>query len=228
MRVIAGLGALLFAASLGYFGWFYLVLLGRVPAGTLAAADLVFNVALFSGFALHHSIFARSGIKQRLARVVPAALERSCYVWIASLGLLAVCLRWRPLPGVAWAAAGPFMAVALLVQAAGVALTLHSASRIDIWELSGVRQVVGRRGPAAPLEVEGPYRWVRHPIYLGWVLIVFAVPTMTVGRLVFAVVSTVYLAIAVPFEERSLTAEFGPAYTAYQRQVRWRIVPGLW
>jgi len=78
------------------------------------------------------------------------------------------------------------------------------------------------------LEVGGPYRYVRHPIYLGWVLLVFAAPTMPMGRLLFAAVSTLYLVVAVPFEERSLVAEFGPAYRDYQRQVRWRLVPGLW
>lgn len=228
MRVFAGLGAVLFAVALAYCGWFYLVLLGRVPTGPLIASDIAVNVALFSVFALHHTGFARSGLKARLTRVLPPALERACYVWVASLLLIAVCRWWRPVPGVAWGITGPAAALGYLVQATGVALTLYSASRIDVWELAGLRQVLGRRAPAAPLEVHGPYRWVRHPIYFGWVLIVFGTPTMTMGRLVFAVVSTAYLAVAVPFEERSLTAEFGAAYTRYQQQVRWRIVPGVW
>lgn len=81
---------------------------------------------------------------------------------------------------------------------------------------------------ASGLNISGPYRWVRHPIYLGWVLMVFGAPAMTTGRLLFAGVSTLYLIVAIPFEERSLTAEFGPSYTAYKRQVRSRLVPGVW
>ena len=74
----------------------------------------------------------------------------------------------------------------------------------------------------------GPYRWMRHPIYFGWVLMVFATPTMTASRLLFASISTLYLVLAIPFEERGLIAEFGAAYAEYQRKVRWRIVPGVW
>jgi protein-S-isoprenylcysteine O-methyltransferase Ste14 len=78
------------------------------------------------------------------------------------------------------------------------------------------------------LTIRGPYRWVRHPIYLGWVLVVFGAPAMTTGRLLFAAVSTIYLVVAIPLEERSLAVEFGTAYSAYQRQVRWRLIPGVW
>ena len=78
------------------------------------------------------------------------------------------------------------------------------------------------------MQVGGAYRWVRHPIYFGWVLMVFGAPVMTTSRLVFASVSTAYLVIAIPFEERSLAEEFGAAYKDYQRRVRWRLVPGLW
>jgi protein-S-isoprenylcysteine O-methyltransferase Ste14 len=120
---------------------------------------------------------------------------------------------------------------------AGLVLTLRSAARIDVWDLAGVRQAraasstpstTGRPSVAPALEVRGAYRWVRHPIYLGWVLMIFGAPFMTTGRLLFAGVSTAYLVAAIPLEERSLTEEFGPAYTAYQRQVRWRLVPGVW
>jgi protein-S-isoprenylcysteine O-methyltransferase Ste14 len=78
------------------------------------------------------------------------------------------------------------------------------------------------------LTVGGPYTWVRHPIYLGWVLLVFGAPAMTTGRLCFATVSTLYLIVAIPLEERSLTGEFGAAYARYRRQVRWRLIPGVW
>ena len=74
----------------------------------------------------------------------------------------------------------------------------------------------------------GPYRWLRHPIYFGWVLFVFGAPAMTNGRLLFAGLSTLYLVVAIPLEERGLRAEFGQAYVDYQRTVRWRLVPGIW
>jgi protein-S-isoprenylcysteine O-methyltransferase Ste14 len=197
-------------------------------------------------FALHHSGFARSGAKAWLARRLPRGLERSLYVWVASLLFLVVCLAWRPVPGVAWEASGAARGLLYCVQLAGIVLTLKSASRIDIWDLSGVRQARAAAGmeavghaaapaqtaePLAPdssLEVSGPYRWVRHPIYFGWVLLVFGAPTMTSGRLLWAAISTLYLVVAIPFEERALSREFGRAYTSYQQKVPWRLVPGLW
>ena len=260
MLVAAWLGAGLFFASLTYCAYFHLIVL-RQP--DIVAADQVpfaiaANVALFSAFALHHSVFARTGIKARLARILPAEFERSAYVWIASLLFLGVCLLWQPLPGVAWEATGAVRVVLYGVQLAGLIVTLQSASRLDIWDLSGVRQVrtarrAGRLSDAesatqkagalaeaqappaeaspaasAPLEVRGPYRWLRHPIYLGWVLLVFGAPIMTTGRLLFAAVSATYLVVAIPIEERSLVNEFGQSYRDYQRQVRWRLVPGVW
>jgi len=249
MLATAWLGAALFLTSLAYFAYFYLVVLEH--PGPTSAAQAPFaasvNIVLFSTFALHHSLFARTGMKAALARVVPAPLERASYVWIASLLFLGVCYLWRPLPGVAWTSSGALRALLYGVQLAGIVVTLKSASRLDVWDLAGVRQVRAARsrssemdvetpapsrptqapGPA-PLEVRGPYRWLRHPIYLGWVLLVFGAPTMTMGRLLFATVSTAYLVVAIPIEERSLVHEFGDAYRDYQRQVRWRLVPGVW
>jgi methanethiol S-methyltransferase len=254
MLAVAWGGAALFAGSLLYFAYFYLVQLGRPASirGEPVGRAIAINVLLFSGFALHHSVFARLGAKAWLAQRLPRGLDRSLYVWLASLLFLAVCVMWEPLPGVAWQASGLGRWLLHGVQVAGLVLTLRSAARIDIWELAGVRQAraassttspVARSAPsaasAAPapaasapaasaLEIDGPYRWLRHPIYLGWVLLVFGAPTMTSGRLLLAGISTVYLIVAIPFEERSLTSEFGHAYTAYQRQVRWRLFPGVW
>jgi hypothetical protein len=257
-------GAALFLASLLYFAYFYLVQLGTPApvAGAEAPRAILINTLLFSAFALHHSVLARAGAKARIARRLPAGLDRSLYVWVASLLFLAVCLLWQPVPGTAWQAVGPLRWLLHGVQLGGLALTLQSAARIDIWDLAGVRQaasvpsmavvsrvpeepkvpavpqvpevpsVAGISAPSAaehaPLTVSGPYRWLRHPIYLGWVMFVFGAPTMTSGRLLFATISTVYLIVAIPFEERSLTSEFGPAYCEYQRLVRWRLVPGVW
>jgi hypothetical protein len=249
MLVAAWGGALLFLASLSYFGWFYVVRLGDAAAAApeTSATAIATDVALFTTFALHHSILARTGVKAWVARHLPVGLERSLYVWTASLLFLAVCLLWLPLPGHAWRASGPLTWVLHGVQIAGVVVTLRSASRIDIWELAGVRQAraavrpysfdpastqaaksASARSAHSALEIHGPYRWVRHPIYFGWVLMVFGAPTMTASRLLFATISTLYLVIAIPFEERSLGEEFGTAYADYQQRVRWRLVPGVW
>ena len=106
-------------------------------------------------------------------------------------------------------------------------LTLRSASVIDALELAGIRQVIGELRP--PLfTMTGPYRLVRHPIYFGWVLITFCTPLMTGTRLSFAIISTAYLMVAVPFEERSLVDTLGDEYREYQRRVRWRMIPGVY
>ena len=219
-------GALLFLLSLlsfaAVYGW---RLRAPAPASDDAMRDAVANVILFSVFALHHSIMARAGAKQWLTCIVPPDLERSVYVWIASLLFFAVCWMWQPLPGVIWQVRGPGI-VLYMVQAFGVALTIAAARIVGIWELAGVTQP----DPAKPIvfSAQGPFAVVRHPIYFGWVLMVFATPTMTSSRLLFAVISTAYLAAAIPLEERSLLASYKDAYGAYQRRMRWRLIPFIW
>ena len=190
-----------------------------------ALNDGVASVVLFTIFALHHSIMARTGAKAWITRLVPADLERSVYVWIASLLFLAVCLMWQPLPGIVWQVRGPG-GILYIVQFFGVAVTIAAARIVGVLELAGVTPPDASR----PVEfrADGPFGIVRHPIYLGWVLMVFATPTMTTSRLLFAVVSTIYLVAAIPLEERSLVAAFGDKYRTYQQQIRWRLIPGLW
>lgn len=219
-------GALLFFVSLLSMPAMYVLRWGNQAAdveGTIAAAAV--NVALFTVFALHHSIMARSGAKQWLTRVVPPAMERSVYVWIASLLFLAVCWYWRPLPGVVWDLHGAGVLLYSL-QAAGVVLTLAAARMVGISELAGLTQP----DPHRPIEFRaaGPFALVRHPIYLGWILLVFPTPLMTASRFMFAAVSTAYLVVAIPWEEASLVAAFGEKYSAYQKQMRWRLIPGVW
>jgi protein-S-isoprenylcysteine O-methyltransferase Ste14 len=184
-------------------------------------------VVLFTIFALHHSIFAREQVRGWVGRVVPPYLERAWYVWVASILFVAVCLWWQPIGGVAWRLQGPWRWVALGVQGTGIWLTLHGAVVIDIFELSGVRQLSPRQRPIE-FRASGPYGWVRHPIYTGWFLLVFAAPTMTMTRLVFATVSSAYLLLAIPFEERSIRASSAGAYDAYAKQVRWKLIPGVY
>jgi protein-S-isoprenylcysteine O-methyltransferase Ste14 len=227
-RACAWGGTLLFFVSLSYFLYAYVVTFGetavpRTDAGRAATVDVV----LFTAFALHHSVFARERVRAQVARFVPPRLERSVYVWIASALFIAVCALWQPVPGVAWSVTGPFRWALAGFQAVGVWLTLRSAAIIDILELSGVRQLAPRPH-ANDFKTSGPYGWMRHPIYTGWFLLVFCIPVMTMTRLVFAIISTTYLLIAIPFEERTLLAVSNGAYERYARQVRWKLIPGLY
>jgi protein-S-isoprenylcysteine O-methyltransferase Ste14 len=221
-RAFAWAGAVLFAAALGYFLFSYAVTFGEITTGTLAPGAIAFDVALFSVFALHHSIFARIPVRSFVRHMVPANLERSAYVWVASLMLIGVCYAWRAVPGVLWQVSRPWSFALLAVQLAGVWWTLRSAAAIDVFELAGLR-------PAQPSEFKttGPYGWVRHPIYLGWILVVFSVGTMTMTRFVFAAISSLYLVIAIPFEERTLLAQ-SPGYSDYMRRIRSRLIPGIY
>lgn len=239
---IAWAGAALFAGSLAYFLFSYVVTFGEITAGTLRPAAVVADIGLFTAFALHHSVFAREPVRRLVARMVSPPLERSVYVWIASLMLIGVCAWWQPLPGALWQVTGTAAWFLPLAQLGGGWLTLRSAAVIDVWELAGVRQVSGRgevpaggglqasgvQAPAVEFRTDGPYGWVRHPIYFGWLLLVFPVATMTMTRLAFAVISTVYILIAIPLEERSLRRTSGGAYDGYMRQVRWKLIPGVY
>lgn len=223
-RAYAVGGALAFLASFVAGGWRY-VELGRPPAEAPLLPAVLANVALFGAFALHHSLLAREPVKAWVARVLSPSLERPTYVWVASLLFMAACLAWRPIAGIVYRIPPPWAWAVGALQLAGGVLTLDAARRIDVRVLAGLKPEPAQAGD---LVARGTYRFVRHPIYLGWVLLVWAASDMTTGRLVFAAISTAYLVAAVPFEERSLRRRFGPSYDAYRRQVRWRIVPGLY
>ncbi len=232
--VIAWTGAVFFAGSLAWFVYSYLFRFGQpAPAGPMLG-PAVGNVLLFSAFALHHSVLARSGAKRVMHQIAPPELERSLYTWVASLLFLAVCTWWQPLPGVLYAVAGPWRFVAWAVQLAGIALTIRASHALDVLHLAGVRPVLRRAeaqppaGQSAPLTTNGLYGFVRHPTYFAWALFVFSAPTMTSTRASFAIISTAYLMIAIPWEERSLIATFGQEYQAYRRRVKTRMIPWVY
>jgi protein-S-isoprenylcysteine O-methyltransferase Ste14 len=224
--VFTWLGAIVFFLSLAYFLFSYVTTFGEPASDGAVAPAITWNVALFTVFALHHSVFARERVRAAVARAVPQPLERSFYVWVASLMFIAVCALWRPVPGVAWRADAPVLWVLRAVQAAGVLLTLRSAVVLDIRELAGLKPVA--RTEDVEFRTTGPYGWVRHPIYTGWFLMVFAATPMTMTRLAFAVVSCAYLIVAIPFEERSMLHAAGGAYERYRTQVPWRLLPRIY
>jgi protein-S-isoprenylcysteine O-methyltransferase Ste14 len=238
-------GGALFVVSLLYFAWFYLIHLGRAVAPAVPpAVALAIDVGLFGLFGLHHSVMARPRVKRWAARVVGPDLERVMYVWVSSVMLILVCAWWQRLPGVFYEAERPWSWLLYGTQAAGILLTVRASGRLDVLELAGIRQAQAARRTgvrsddppgerssarmANPLQMSGPYRLVRHPVYLGWIMIVFGTPVMTTDRMVFAAISTIYLVIATPLEERALRQAFGASYDEYAKRVRWRIVPGLY
>jgi protein-S-isoprenylcysteine O-methyltransferase Ste14 len=223
MRLIVWLGGGLFVGALGLTAWTYGVVFGRDLAHH-GWSDVIFDAALFSCFALHHSLFARDRIKAAIVRVIPATLLRSSYVWIASGLLIAVDLLWRPIGGTIYNVGPPAAWLGLAIQAVGLWITARGAQAIDPLELAGIRDSTR----PVVLQVDGPYGVVRHPLYLGWALMVFGAAHMTGDRLIFALISTGYLAVAIPYEERALIGLFGADYQQYRARVRWRMIPYLY
>jgi protein-S-isoprenylcysteine O-methyltransferase Ste14 len=226
-RSFVWLGGALFVASLVLTGWSYARWLGQ-PRPWAGWRPLIFDVLLFSVFALHHSLFARSSVKATLAAVCPDRLLRSVYVWVASALLIVVCLAWKRVGGDPYEAThGALRVLHFAVQLTGAWLIVQSVRAIDALELAGIR-ASSAVVDAGTLCISGPYQLVRHPLYLGWILIVFGSAHLTGDRLAFAAITTCYLLMAIPWEERSLAQAFGTQYARYAQRVRWRVVPFLY
>lgn len=223
-KAFAWMGGGAFVASIGAFWWWYLVALGHPHEAAETLMPLACDAALVGVFATHHSIFARQSIKRRLSVRLPG-LERSLYVWVASLLLILLILLWQPVGGVLYESSRSMAWVHAAVQIAGGWLIARAVSGLDPLELAGIRQAAGTPPKPEALQIRGPYRWVRHPLYLGWVVALFGAARMTGDRLAIAGLTSLYLVIAVPWEERSLMQSFGPDYTQYRKQVRWRMIP---
>jgi methanethiol S-methyltransferase len=191
---------------------------------------LAIDLGLLSLFALQHSIMARQGFKRLLTRVIPVAVERSTYVLVSSLALILLFWQWRPLGGTVWDVqheAG--RAVLYGGFAFGWTLVLVSTFVINHFDLFGLRQTwrAFRGQPQAPVRFATPvlYRIVRHPLYVGWLFAFWSTPMMTVTHLLFAVVTTAYILVAIQLEERDLVSAH-PEYVEYRRKVP-MLVPAL-
>jgi methanethiol S-methyltransferase len=185
---------------------------------------VIINLLLMSLFAVQHSVMARKPFKQWWAQFVPATVERSTYVLLASLALILLFWQWRPIPAVVWQIANPSLATAMLcLSLAGWLLVLVSTFIINHFELFGLHQVVnnlsGKTLPEAHFKTPSIYRYVRHPIYLGFIIAFWAAPTMTAGHLLFAAVTTAYIFVGIFLEERDLVALFGDQYRQYRERV---------
>jgi protein-S-isoprenylcysteine O-methyltransferase Ste14 len=223
-RAFAWAGGGAFVGSLGLCVWSYFVWLSwSLP--WRGWRPVAIDAALFVVFATHHSVFARDAVKRWLGGV-PLTLLRPMYVWIASLLLGLVCVLWQPVGGELYRAQSVVAVALAATQASGFWLTVRAVAKIDPLELAGIGPPVAA-GPGT-FQSTGPYRWVRHPVYLGWILIVFGTPHMTGDRLTFAALSSLYLLLAVPWEERSLRQTFGEDYERYRQRVRWRVLPYMY
>jgi methanethiol S-methyltransferase len=197
-----------------------------VDTGTVGSVGeaLLINILLMSLFAVRHSVMARQQFKQWWTQYVPKSVERTTYVLLASLVLLLLFWQWRPMPAVVWHVADPRAAMALTVLAfVGWLIVLLSTFLINHFKLFGLHQVannlIGRPMPAPGFRTPLFYGFVRHPIYLAFVIAFWAAPTMTVGHLLFAAVTTAYIVVAIQLEERDLVEVFGDEYRRYQRRV---------
>ncbi len=184
---------------------------------------LLINLALLALFALQHSVMARPAFKRWWTRFIPPAAERSTYTLASSLALILLFWQWQPLGGVVWEVEHPLARTVLLAGFAfGWSLVLVSTFLINHFDLFGLRQVWlhfrNRDYHPLPFKTPGLYRFVRHPLYVGWFFAFWCTPTMTATHLLFAVMTTGYILIAIRFEERDLLDAL-PEYAGYRRKV---------
>ena len=192
----------------------------RIPIGQA----ILINAGLLGLFAVQHSVMARRWFKVRWTRIVPQVVERSTYVLLSSLALILVFWKWQPMGGVVWSVEDPVGRIVLRsLFAFGFGLVLVATFLINHFDLFGLRQVwlqlLGK--PYTRLRFGTPvlYRYVRHPLYVGWFFAFWMTPTMTYAHLLFAVATTAYILIAIQFEERDLIHEHGQSYEQYRREV---------
>lgn len=205
-----------------------------IDAGEVGSADLavLVNITLLLLLPLQHSLMARPGFKAMWTRLVPQVIERSMFVLISGLLLWLLYWQWRPMPQSVWNLETPaWRTLLVVIYLAGWGLLFSSSFLIDHFDLFGLRQVFfALRGQAyaPPVFVERlVYKWIRHPLMAGFIVAFWAAPTMSQGRLLFAVVTTVYIFVGIRLEERDLLAHHGEDYAAYRRRTAMLLpIPG--
>jgi methanethiol S-methyltransferase len=210
--------------------WFFLAAVGFAPyslsgieAGSIFEA-LIINAFLIFLFALQHTVMARRSFKQKWVRIIPEHLERATFVLLAGIHLAIIMWFWQSLPGVIWSVDNEYARLALLCLAfVGVAYVLVTTLVANHFELLGIRQawLYATGKPYTPLEFKRHwvYKYSRHPMMLGLLVVIWSTADMSVTRFVLAVLLTTYLFIGIQFEEHSLIQEFGDKYREYKKEV---------
>jgi len=231
-------GILCYVAALAVFGYLagFLLEMGvprsvSAPDAGFTSTAILVDVGLLLLFALQHSIMARPTFKSAWMRIVPEPIERSTYVLFSCLALGVLFWLWQPIGNVVWqAGSGSVQAGLYGLYGIGWAIVLAATFLLNHFDLFGLRQVwlQFRERPYSRLTFATPvfYRIVRHPLYVGWLLVFWAAPVMTMGRLIFAVGQTIYILVAIKLEERNLLEIHGQDYAEYRRRVP-MLVPGL-
>ncbi len=199
----------------------------EVPLAQATAIDAL----LLGVFAIQHSVMARGWFKRWLTRFIPQAAERSTYVLTSNVLMILLFWQWQPIGGTVWNVQSSSVRLGLYgIYAGGWILLLVVTFLINHFDLFGMRQVWyflrGRQMPSLRFVTPGPYKLVRHPLYIGWFTIFWATPTMTVAHLLFAVLTSAYILVAIQFEERDLVRHHGRAYTEYRERVP-MLIPGF-
>ncbi|MCA9284306.1 MAG: isoprenylcysteine carboxylmethyltransferase family protein [Phycisphaerales bacterium] len=203
--------------------WFVPKSIDSGQPGALMPSILV-NAGLLSVFVIQHTIMARPAFKRWWTKLVPATIERSTFVLLASAILLVAFWQWRPLPALVWHVEAGWARAALVgASLLGWGIVFASSFMVSHWDLFGLRQVamplLGRRPAPIGFRVVGLYRLVRHPLMLGFLIAFWCTPTMTVGHLLFAGLTTAYILFGTTIEEHDLVAHFGERYLDYRRRV---------
>jgi protein-S-isoprenylcysteine O-methyltransferase Ste14 len=212
-----------FAYAFLFWGNFVLAHSIDSSAQTSFLKALLVNSGLVLLFGLQHSVMARPGFKKAWTRIVPASVERSTYLLFSCAALALLFWKWQPMGGVIWHVDSPAGKQALaFLYALGWLVVLFTTFLINHFDLFGLRQVtlklLGRSYTGIGFRTPGPYRFVRHPLYIGWLMVFWSAPLMTAAHLVFAVGTTLYILVAIRYEERDLV-RFHPEYAEYRSRV---------